>query len=99
MQKSKKVFRAGQVSPLKVGVRETLTGYFVPGRVGHGAWITWDLLRVSLSLSSSGFVIKHFSSPNIIILYYNKSRILSMLILWLGKRIPLKKNPQATGMS
>ena len=28
-----------------IGVRETLTGYFVPGRVGHGAWITWDLRR------------------------------------------------------
>ena len=26
--------------PPVVGVRETLTGYFVPGHVGHGAWIT-----------------------------------------------------------
>ena len=30
----------------EVGVRETLTAYFIPGRVGHGAWTTWDLRRV-----------------------------------------------------
>ena len=28
---------------LFIGVRETLTGYFVPGRVGHEAWITCNL--------------------------------------------------------
>ena len=35
-----------------IGVRETLTGYFVPGRVGHGAWITWDLRRRRVVSSS-----------------------------------------------
>ena len=35
-----------------IGVRETRTAYFIPGRVGHGAWITWDLRRRRLVVNT-----------------------------------------------
>ena len=30
------------INLMQIGVRDTLTGYLVPGHVGDGAWMAWE---------------------------------------------------------
>ena len=79
--KSTKNVKIQNCRPKKIGVRDTLTGYVVPGHVGDGTWMAWEnssavavAVAVAVLVAHLGPIFRPF--PQVLHIFRPKSQFL-----------------------